>query len=101
MVPVGSMASTIYRIRSVRMLLGSMVCVRCCAKLTEQPISNSNIVNKFLISADKITLFFRFYQIYLHISQKSSTFAVDFATMAQLVEQRIRNAWVAGLEAEN
>ena len=23
------------------------------------------------------------------------------ATMAQLVEQRIRNAWVAGLEAEN
>ena len=33
---------------------------------------------------------------HLHISQKSSTFALAFATMAQLVEQRIRNAWVAG-----
>lgn len=45
----------------------------------------------------------------LHISQKSSTFALDLckgtkilwcdwcdATMAQLVEQRIRNAWVRG-----
>ena len=32
----------------------------------------------------------------MHISQKSTTFASAFATMAQLVEQRIRNAWVAG-----
>ena len=57
---------------------------------------------------------------HLHISQKSSIFAVAFgllgvfnvipfyttlyrvsAIVAQLVEQRIRNAWVAGLEAEN
>ena len=43
----------------------------------------------------------------MHISQKSSTFAAAFvistlvnrnalAIVAQLVEQRIRNAWVAG-----
>ena len=49
---------------------------------------------------------------HLHIWEKSSTFAVAFviftvvnrkalAIVAQLVEQRIRNAWVAGLEAEN
>ena len=59
-------------------------------------------------SADKITKIYPNTQKYLHISQKSSTFALDFsivrwrvAIVAQLVEQRIRNAWVAGLEAEN
>ena len=59
-------------------------------------------------SADKITKFSPNTQKYLHISEKSSTFALDFsivrwrvAIVAQLVEQRIRNAWVAGLEAEN
>ena len=58
--------------------------------------------------ADKITKKSSNTQKYLHISQKSSTFAPDFsivrwrvAIVAQLVEQRIRNAWVAGLEAEN
>ena len=58
-------------------------------------------------SADKITKFSSNTQKYLHISQKSSTFAAAFvistlvnrnalAIVAQLVEQRIRNAWVAG-----
>ena len=58
-------------------------------------------------SADKITIFSSNTQKYLHISQKSSTFAPAFvifalvnrnafAIVAQLVEQRIRNAWVAG-----
>ena len=57
--------------------------------------------------ADKITIFSSNTQKYLHISQKSSTFAPAFvifalvnrnasAIVAQLVEQRIRNAWVAG-----
>ena len=61
-----------------------------------------------ILSADKITKFSPNTQKYLHISEKSSTFALDFsivrwrvAIVAQLVEQRIRNAWVAGLEAEN
>ena len=61
-----------------------------------------------ILFADKITKFSSNTQKYLHISQKSSTFALDFsivrwrvAIVAQLVEQRIRNAWVAGLEAEN
>ena len=31
-------------------------------------------------------------QNYLVMSKKSSTFVADFATLAQLVEQRIRNA---------
>ena len=59
-------------------------------------------------SADKITKKSPNTQKYLHISEKSSTFALDFsivcwrvAIVAQLVEQRIRNAWVAGLGAEN
>ena len=74
-------------------------------------------------SADKITKIYPNTQKYLHISEKSSTFALAFgklvytmlyhpilsyttlhdalAIVAQLVEQRIRNAWVAGLEAEN
>ena len=66
-------------------------------------------------SADKITKIYSNTQKYLHISKKSSTFAVAFgnfgvhnatqcyttlhdalAIVAQLVEQRIRNAWVAG-----
>ena len=67
--------------------------------------------------ADKITKKYPNTQKYLHISEKSSTFAPAFgnfgvhnatppytnatAIVAQLVEQRIRNAWVAGLEAEN
>ena len=40
-----------------------------------------------------------FLQKNLRISKKSSTFAPAFvknATVAQLVEQRIRNAWVGG-----
>ena len=56
-----------------------------------------------ILFADKITKFSSNTQKYLHISQKSSTFALDFsivrwrvAIVAQLVEQRIRNAWVAG-----
>ena len=64
-------------------------------------------MNKFLISAGKITKIYPNTQKYLHISQKSSTFAPAFvifalvnrnvfAIVAQLVEQRIRNAWVAG-----
>ena len=70
---------------------------------------------KKFFSADKITIFSSNTQKYLHISEKSSTFAAAFgnfgshnttlrsasAIVAQLVEQRIRNAWVAGLEAEN
>ena len=61
-------------------------------------------------SADKITKIYAIYQKYLHICEKSSTFAAAFgnygshnttlrsasAIVAQLVEQRIRNAWVAG-----
>ena len=35
-------------------------------------------------------------QKYLRMSKKSSNFAPGFATVAQLVEQRIRNAWVGG-----
>ena len=65
-----------------------------------------------IYSGDKITKNRANTQKYLHISQKSSTFAAAFvistlvnrnalAIVAQLVEQRIRNAWVAGLEAEN
>ena len=56
-----------------------------------------------ILFADKITKFSSNTQKYLHISEKSSTFALDFsnvrwrvAIVAQLVEQRIRNAWVAG-----
>ena len=60
-----------------------------------------------ILSADKITKKYPNTQKYLHISQKSSTFAAVFviftlvnrnalAIVAQLVEQRIRNAWVAG-----
>ena len=60
-----------------------------------------------IYSGDKITKNRANTQKYLHISQKSSTFAGAFvifvivnckalAIVAQLVEQRIRNAWVAG-----
>ena len=60
-----------------------------------------------IYSGDKITKNRANTQKYLHISQKSSTFAAAFvistlvnrnalAIVAQLVEQRIRNAWVAG-----
>ena len=33
---------------------------------------------------------------YLELSAKSTIFAPAFAEVAQLVEQRIRNAWVTG-----
>ena len=33
---------------------------------------------------------------FLVLTKKTTTFAPAFADMAQLVEQRIRNAWVAG-----
>ena len=60
-----------------------------------------------IYSGDKITKNRANTQKYLHISQKSSTFAGAFvifvivnckalAIVAQLVEQRIRNAWGAG-----
>ena len=60
-----------------------------------------------IYSGDKITKNRANTQKYLHISQKSSNFAGAFvifvivnckalAIVAQLVEQRIRNAWVAG-----
>ena len=60
-----------------------------------------------IYSGDKITKNRANTQKYLHISQKSSTFALAFAIfftfirialaiVAQVVEQRIRNAWVAG-----
>ena len=45
----------------------------------------------FLIFACKITKKNANNKKYLHISQKSSNFAVDFATIAQLVEQLSRN----------
>ena len=35
------------------------------------------------------------------LRRQDSPFAERAAIVAQLVEQRIRNAWVAGLEAEN
>ena len=50
----------------------------------------------------KITKNDAFFQIHLHDSKKNCTFAaafrgnIVFATVAQLVEQRIRNAWVGG-----
>ena len=64
----------------------------------------------FIYFACKGSKFYTNYQNYLHICKKSSTFAPAFgnfgvhnapAIVAQLVEQSIRNAWVAGLEAEN
>ena len=74
----------------------------------------------FIYFACKGSKFYTNYQNYLHICKKSSTFAPAFgnfgvhnatqcyttlhnapAIVAQLVEQRIRNAWVAGLDAEN
>ena len=37
-----------------------------------------------------------FISIYFAVTEKSPTFASALADMAQLVEQRIRNAWVPG-----